>query len=75
MRKGFIVRKKNYSNSNSKYFLSAYYAAHALLSLVLYKYHLIFYPKNKTSTNFTRILQNEETEAQNSLTCLSTHHL
>lgn len=27
-------------------------------------YYLVFYPEKKIGTNFTRILQNEETEAQ-----------
>lgn len=64
MRKGFVVHTNNYSDNNSEYFLSAYEAAHTLLSLVLCKYSLIFYPKNEVGSNFTRILQNEETEAQ-----------
>lgn len=62
--KEIIIHKPNYTNNNTEYLLSAYYAAHTLQSLVLYKYSVIFYPKNKIGTNRVIILQNEEIEAQ-----------
>lgn len=42
MRKGFIIHRNNNSNNSREYFLSAYYAAHTVLNLVLYKHYLIF---------------------------------
>lgn len=55
----------------TEYFLSVYNKAHIVLNFMSYKYCLIFYPENKTGTNFTRILQNEEIEARSSFTYLS----
>lgn len=72
VRKGCIVHKNIYNNNDSEYFLSATNAAHTWLSLVLYKYGVIFYTKNKIGTNFTRILQNKGTEAW-SFICLLVH--